>query len=80
VTFLGTSFFTIFGGDDFLMTIFAQSSLMSRRYEDDMSTVTTITTKWSSLWDIFFTTPRDDPVASFACFECEFYFVDEHSL
>ena len=46
--------------------------------EDYMSAVTTITTKWSSLWDVFFTTPGDDPVASFTCLECELDFVDEH--
>ncbi len=45
-----------------------------------MSAVTTITTEWSSLWDIFLTPPRDDTVSSFSGFESEFYFVDEHSF
>jgi hypothetical protein len=78
MTLLGSSFFTIFCGDDFLMAIFSQSGLMSCSDEDDMSTVTTITTEWSTLWDIFLTTPRDDAITSFTCFESHFYFVDEH--
>lgn len=78
MTFLGSTLFAILGGDDFLMAIFAQSGLVSRCDEDDMSTVTTITTKRSSLWDIFLTTPRDDTVTSFTCLESHFYFIDEH--
>jgi hypothetical protein len=80
VTFLGSSFFTILCGDDFLMAEFAQSSLVCRSDEDDMSTVTTITTKRPSLWDVFLTTPRDDTITSLTCFESHFYFIDEHIL
>jgi hypothetical protein len=78
MTFLSTSFFTILCSDDLLMAVFSESRLVGSGDEDDMSTISTITTKWSSFWDIFFTTPGDDPIASFTCLECEFDFVDEH--
>jgi hypothetical protein len=78
MTFLSASFFTVFGRDNLLMTVLSESSFMSCGNEDDMSTITPIATEWSSFWYIFFTTPGDDPVASFTCLECELDFVDEH--
>jgi hypothetical protein len=80
VTFLSSSLFTIFCGDDLLMTIFTESRLVRCCYEDDMSAITTIPTKWSTLRDIFLTPPRDDTITSFTCLESHFYFIDEHKI
>lgn len=68
MTLLSSSFFTVLSLYDLLMTELAESGFMSSCDKDDMSTITTIPTKWSSFWDIFLTTPRDDTVTSFACF------------
>jgi hypothetical protein len=69
VHLLGSSLLSVFCLDDLLMAELTESCLMSRRAEDDISAITTVTTIRTTLRDVLLTTPRYDAIPSFTCTE-----------
>jgi hypothetical protein len=57
VHFLSRSAFPIFCLNIFCVSIADKSRFMDGSLEDDISSISTVTSIWPSIWDIFFTTP-----------------------
>jgi hypothetical protein len=76
--FLCSSFFPFFCLDELGMTEFPESCLMGSSTEDDISSLSSITSVGSSFWDIFLLSPCYDAISAFSSFACEYDFVDEH--
>lgn len=77
--FLGGSPHSIFGTDDFLVSEINERVLVGGSSEDDISTSTSISAERTAVGDVFFTSPRNRPVASATGFAFDYYLIYEHA-
>ena len=75
---LCSSFFPVVCFDDFFMTEFCERSFVGGCTEDNITSITSITSIGSSFWDILFASPRDDTIPAFSCLEGQMHFIDKH--
>ena len=64
----------------FRMAISYESRLMGRSAEYHITTITTITTEWSSFRYIFLSSPGDDSVSAISSLTGKYDLIDEHSM
>lgn len=78
VTEVWHSSFSIFSSEYFFMTKFWEGIEVFIGDKVYVSTISTVSSPWSSFWDIFFTTPWNKAVSSFSWYYLNMYFVYKH--
>jgi len=73
-------FSSFFSCEYFFMSVFTQSIEIFISKKIYVSTVSSISSPRTSLWDIFLPSPRDKTRTSYSCYHLDWYFVYEHNF
>jgi hypothetical protein len=80
LTLIGTADPAIFCFDEAFVLMCRKTELPRIRLKNDRAALTAVSTGGTALWNIFFTSPCDDAVPAFTCYELEFNTICEHNL